>query len=331
MKLEVVADPSRDEWDSVLRESGSGDYRKSYQYGEYARVSESSGVMRLLARSDRALGIMQGVYGRKPFSRLLLGGSSGGGPVVVRVSGREAEEVGSLLVSRAGEFARRRLIASQRLHRFVREGLIDALTGSLGFSLSRHSSIFTVPLDPDSEKAWARLDSPKRRNVRKARKSGLAVRWSQDGSDIDTFYDIFRDFSRKESFDAFPKSRVSSMMKAFAPDGMIRVFVAESGGDPVASALVLNHLDTAFCPYTCSFEEARELRANDLLHWEIIRWGCGQGLSRYNMGEVFPYPESEEYGLYRWKRGFGGYLDKMVILERNLLPIVGRVRASLRR
>ena len=329
MKLEIDKSPPKDDWDAVLKKRGEGDYRQCYEYGESVKQGDSSmGVVRFLARIDGPVGVLQGVYGKRPFSRLLLGGSSGGGPVLIPLSDKDGRKVGLSLLSSAVEFARKNLLSTSRIHRFKRHGLLDVMD-EMGFTLSRESKIFFVRLSSDPSYIWTMMESSKRRNLRHAKDRGVDVRVSTERRDLDLFYDMFVDFSRSRSFQPFSRAHIESLWDAFSRTDLIRVFIAEMDGLAVASALVLNHLDTAFCPYTCSREEARQARANDLLHWDIIRWGCRSGLSRYSMGEVFPDSTSSQYGLYRWKKGFSGYLDTIAILDAQLLPTVQRFKALI--
>lgn len=328
MSLKITDSPNAKDWNQVLEGRGEGDYRQCIQYGDSI---ENSGrnlrAVRFLAMDERPLGILQGIYGRKVFSRLLMGGSSGGGPVLVRMPEQKTREVVSGLLKTAREFARRKMISSERIHTFARHGMAEMMINQ-GFSITRNTNIFTVKLGQPSD-VWAGMKKNKRKNVRRASDRNVEVSILRNQRGIDIFYDMFVEFSRRRSFKPFDKIWARSLWKAFEDNDMIRVFVAKAGGDAVASALVLNHLDAAFCPYTCSTEAAGDLRANDMLHWRVIEWAASKRMSRYNMGEVFTDRSAEQYGLFRWKRGFGGSIDRMQILDMKLLPLVQRVKRIL--
>jgi len=332
LKIEIDQAPRASDWDEVLRQSGQGDYRQCYEYGE--AVKRRGGGMlpvRFLAWSDRPLGVLQGIRRNRPFSQIVMGGSSGGGPSLIRLPKPEATAVASALVSRVNEYARKNLISRARVHRFEAAGLLDVLTGPHGYRVTRKAEIFLVDLPREASHAWGQMDPPKRRNVRQASEKGVRVRASADKADLSVFHDMFVRFAQDRGFQPFSFRHVEALWDSFRPRDMIRVFIAESGNCPVASALVLNHLDTAFCPYTCYTPEAKDYRANDLLHWKVIEWGVLMGLSRYNMGEVFLDPSSAQHGVYRWKKGFGGHTEPMAILDRRFLTFAEPIEALLRR
>ncbi len=315
MNSRIRDDPTREEWEGALESLGEGDYRQTWEYAEASIESrKANGVLRLTASGHgEALAIMQGlIRGSRIGCELLSGGSSGGGPIISeQASGGLAREIIRSLVGHG----RRQMCERIRLHIFDDKGLGPVLE-ELGFRRVRPADIFFVDLNRDPEAIWVDFEGAKRRNVRKAEKLGVRVEISQEPEDADQFYRMYLSFAEKRQFEPMPHREVETLWRWLKPVDRIRVFTAKKGDEAVASALVINHLDALFCPYTCSNEAGRETRANDILHWRIIRWGAERKMYRYNMGEVYTDPESEQHGVYRWKRGFSGYTAKMSIYEK---------------
>ncbi len=331
MRMEVLTQPTRSEWEAVLDGSRRGNYRQCLEYGDAILGEDrATRVVRFLARSDKPLGVLQAVHPRRPFSRLLMGGSSGGGPTVVELPEDGRRQVVSTLVSAAMHYGRLRFLDSARIHTFRRDGLVEVLTSLHGYRFTREAGIFVVPLCRDLSAMFDRLDSPKRRNVRQASEHGVIVRTSKERRDLHIFHAMYSEFARAKSFKAMSERHLEALWEAFRSRNAVQVFIAEQGNNPIASALVLNHLDTAFCPYTCYLEAARETRANDLLHWRIMEWAGQSGIEIYNMGEVFLDPSCPQHGVYRWKKGFGGRVEPMAIMDRSLLPLPESIKTRLR-
>jgi len=328
----VYTDPEVSEWKSVLEKRGEGDYRQTPEYIDaMRRARPHSRALVLAAKQDgEAVGVLAGLHSSHPFygGTLVVGGSSGGGPVIA--SSRCDEEVVSLVLREVARMCRKRMVADCLLYWFDRWGHIDSFLRT-GFRIRRRASIYIVPLCEDPTVAWRRLVSNKRRKVRQAQRRGIEVRVSTSASDFSRMYLLEKAFASEKGFEPPPLREIESVWRAFVGAGMARVFLAESEDELVASALVYTHLDTVFCPYTSSSPAGRLARANDMLHWKIIEWGCLTGHKKYNMGEVFPDPIHPQHGVYRWKAEYRGYIEPMTIFERHFDPVRPMLRGWLRR
>ncbi len=324
-QIELDDHPARDEWAEFFQLLGRGEYRSSYQYGEAMRcLPGGRRVIRLMVKDSQTgvpLGVLQAVGRRRPLSRLQVGGSSGGGPIVLPNAAEKVEDVAKMLMDGLEEKARRSLASACTMHCFSDQEVLPAVTGYSKFELVRNASIFLVDLQGGEAAAWSRMASPKRRNVRHAERQGVEVAFDSGDEGLSLFYEMYSDFAERRSFSPMDRDWLRTMWDWLAPAGMARVFVASFGESPVASALVLSHSRSIFCPYTCYTEGAKPLRANDMLHWKIIEWGSKNGFVEYNMGEVFPDSSSKHYGVYKWKKGFGGGIAPMSILRKRFLPL----------
>jgi len=322
-QIELDDHPAREEWNEFFRLLGRGEYRSSYEYGEAMRsLPHGRRVIRLMAKeSDTGipLGILQAVGRRRPLSRLQVGGSSGGGPIVLPAAAGDV--VARVLMDGLEARARRSLTSTCTIHCFSDQAVLPVLTGYSKFEVARSARIFLVDLRGGETAVWSRMSSPKRRNVRHAERERVEVASDPRNEGLDLFYEMYSDFAERRSFSPMDRHWLKAMWDWLAPAGMARVFVATSGETPVASALVFSHSRSIFCPYTCYTEETKPLRANDQLHWKIIEWGSKNGFIEYNMGEVFPDRSSTHYGVYVWKKGFGGQISGMVILRKRFLPL----------
>lgn len=64
--------------------------------------------------------------------------------------------------------------------------------------------------------------------------------------------------------------------------------------------------------FSGSYEEFMHFNAQYLTQWEMMKYGAANGFDRYNfLGISGIFDESDpEYGVYKFKRGFGGYVEE---------------------
>ena len=80
--------------------------------------------------------------------------------------------------------------------------------------------------------------------------------------------------------------------------------------------------------YGASANEHREVMANYLMHWTIIKHCKELGCSTYDfMGIPYYYDkEHNNYGVYRFKKGFGGKVVNYAgEFEKVYYPVIGKV------
>jgi lipid II:glycine glycyltransferase (peptidoglycan interpeptide bridge formation enzyme) len=107
----------------------------------------------------------------------------------------------------------------------------------------------------------------------------------------------------------------------FHPKGTCELLVAEYDGKPLASLMVFANAERAWYVYGASNDQERNRMPTYLLQWEAIRWAKARGCEEYDLWGV--PDENEEtleanfesrhdglWGVYRFKRGFGGQLKR---------------------
>ena len=101
------------------------------------------------------------------------------------------------------------------------------------------------------------------------------------------------------------------------------MLLAEYGGEPLAAVMVFARGRRAWYFYGASADTQRERMPTYILQWEAIRWARQRGCLEYDLWGV---PDADEatlessfasrsdglWGVYRFKRGFGGELRRAV-------------------
>lgn len=93
-----------------------------------------------------------------------------------------------------------------------------------------------------------------------------------------------------------------------------RLYMAFHEGQPIAGTLAIHYGDKVWYLYGASSNEHRNLMPNYLLQWEMIRWAVETKCRVYDFRGVSGDVSEDNplYGLYRFKKGFGGDFTEFV-------------------
>jgi peptidoglycan pentaglycine glycine transferase (the first glycine) len=173
-----------------------------------------------------------------------------------------------------------------------------------------------IDISGGEEQVLARMKQKTRYNIRLALKKGIVVRSS---ADLESFYRLMQVTGGRDSFGVHSLSYYRQAYELFHPRGGCQLLMAEFQGEPLAGLMVFSNGTRAWYFYGASANEHRERMPNYLLQWEAMRWARGMGCTRYDLWGV---PDADEetleanftrhnqglWGVYRFKRGFGGRL-----------------------
>lgn len=191
-----------------------------------------------------------------------------------------------------------------------------------GCKFSSHSiqppRTLIVDLHGDEEAILGRMKQKTRYNIRLSLKRGVIVRPT---AEIEKFYDLVRVTSARDQFGVHSLPYYQKCYEVFHPRGECELYLAEYEGQPLAGLMVFAHGKRAWYFYGASSNEYRELMPTYLLQWEAIRWAKKQGCEQYDLWGVpdfdldnlesnFTKRSDGLWGVYRFKRGFGGVLKR---------------------
>ena len=161
-----------------------------------------------------------------------------------------------------------------------------------------------------------------RYNVGLAKRKGVVVRVG-DLADVAAFHSMMEVTTERKAFGAHGLNYYEDFFRLFAKDETTRLFVAEHEGEPLAAVLATAVGKTAIYLYGASTNHKRELMSPYLLQWEAMQWARSKGCLTYDMWGV---PDADEatleanfeqrneglWGVYRFKRGFGGQVVRHI-------------------
>jgi len=190
------------------------------------------------------------------------------------------------------------------------------------FIFSKHNiqppRTITVDLRDTEEEILARMKQKTRYNIRLAAKKGVTVRpWD----DFPAFQKMMLISGGRDRFGVRSLEYYQRAYELFHPNGTVELLLAEYEGVPLAALMVFSRGNRAWYVYGASNNEERNRMPTYLLQWEAIRWARAKGAEEYDLWgvpdeneatleEKFTQRRDGLWGVYRFKRGFGGELKR---------------------
>jgi len=269
--IREATDADRGAWDGFLAGQRAGSFYHLFGWQEVVRRRLGHRTVYLMAcDAERVAGVLPLTYvTSRLFGRILCSVPfmNYGGPCA------ESAAVSSRLVAAAVEKAKELGADYLELRCAAR------LETDLPVSLRKVS--MTIALDPDPEVLWNGFTSKHRKNVRRAAKNGLEVR--AGGPELlPDFYAVLERSWRDLGTPLYRRDYFQAILEAF-PDAT-RIYACCHEGRPVSVAFVGFQGGTAEGLWQGGLPQARELDANYVLYWEMIRGICLRGCREFHLG-----------------------------------------------
>ncbi len=192
-------------------------------------------------------------------------------------------------------------------------GFIHNETG-LNFEGVQPSFVFRLSIDKTEEELLAAMHPKWRYNIRLAAKKGVTVREAADRTDLKNFYELLSVTSERDRFLIREFKYFEWIWDYMVAADFAKIFLAEYEGTLVSATLALRTKDTVWYLYGASSNEYRNVMPNYLIQWEMIRWAKSLGCKTYDFRGVSGDLDEDNplYGLYRFKKGFGGELVEFI-------------------
>lgn len=175
-----------------------------------------------------------------------------------------------------------------------------------------------VDIGGKEDEILSRMKQKTRYNIRLAQKKGVVVKETHD---IEEFYRLMTETGERDQFGVHSQAYYQEAYTLFRATGECVILTAYVGELPVAAVMVFSRGARAWYFYGASAAEYRSWMPAYLVQWEAILWAKRRGCVVYDLWGV---PDEEEnhletnfaarsdglWGVYRFKRGFGGVLQK---------------------
>lgn len=173
------------------------------------------------------------------------------------------------------------------------------------------SNTIILDLCGTEEEILARMKPKTRYNIGLSERKGVTVK-SMGIKDLHVWYKLYLETANRNrlyanDFSYFESVLAAKMENADSPVH-IKMLVAYADNEPLAAMFLVISSHRATYLYGASSSENRNLMPTYALQWAAIKIAKAAGCTEYDMFGVSPHadPSHPMYGLYKFKRGFGG-------------------------
>ena len=154
---------------------------------------------------------------------------------------------------------------------------------------------FRKGIDPDPEVNINNIPRKQRAMVRKGIKAGLEGTWDDE---VDRFYDAYSQSVHALGTPVFSRKLFTTLRDEFGDD--CRILTITKDGRTVASVMNFYFRNEVLPYYGGGTAEARALKGNDFMYWELMSRSAEQGI------EIFDFGRSKNgAGSYSFKKNWG--------------------------
>ncbi len=154
-----------------------------------------------------------------------------------------------------------------------------------------------------------------RNHIRKTEKEGVTVR-ELSKSELPIFKKITAKTSERRNFTDKPLSYYENMFDLFGDQ--VKFLLAEVNIDgktiPLSAAMFMLYGDEIIYLFSGSYKEYMNYNAQYAIQWNIIKYAAEHNFKRYNFYGIqgLPDPTAKDYGVYEFKKGFGGRVIELL-------------------
>lgn len=173
--------------------------------------------------------------------------------------------------------------------------------------------VFRLPITASEDEIMAAFSPKTRYNVRLAYRKGVELRTATE-ADLKPFYNLLVHTAARDRFLVRDSSYFQAIWDHMVVKDEARLFLAEVEGKLLGATLAFKFGEKVWYLYGASASEDRGYMPNYALQWEMIRWAKASGCTLYDFRGVSGDLDEKNplYGLYRFKKGFGGELTEFL-------------------
>ncbi len=269
MNIIESKDADRSAWDAYVNSAPGGLPQHFYGWRDVMSKTYGYDTHFLMAVEDgRVLGVMP-LYIVRSF---LVGAS-----VSTMPGGLCADnaEIAHALITHGQEIARQ-----ANVKQFVIQDTRRAWDGNL--QTTNHHVHWLVDVSEGVDACWRKLESETRREVRLARKNGLAVKIDRTGESLDDFYQILSRFTHQVGTPVFGYNFLAHVVEAFA--GRFTIAIVSEEEKPIAGYFQLLKGNTVYGIWGAALYKQLHKYAAYLAYWEILNDTATHGYQFWDMG-----------------------------------------------
>ncbi len=174
---------------------------------------------------------------------------------------------------------------------------------SQGLNLESHNYYknFIIELSSDLISISKKFSRRFRRYVYNVAMPNLQVKIAENEEEIKIFYKLNMLTRKKHGVLPQPYTFFQNVWQEIISEGLGFVLLAYFQNTPIAGGVFFTYRDTMYHKFTASDNKYSEYRANHLLVWSAIQYGCDEGFRYYDFGRTSP----DNTGLMFFKKCWG--------------------------
>jgi len=183
---------------------------------------------------------------------------------------------------------------------------VQAVLQDRGFRYENHVN-YLIDLDLPPDIVFQNIGARTRKNIRHALNQGkVKIEVVKERDKIPACYDLLRKTYQAARVPLADSSLFEAAYDVLSPKGMVRFTLAYIDQKPVGVSVDLTYNRVIYGWYGGVDREYRSHVPNEVLMWNILKWGAENGYRVYDFGGAGD-PDAE-YGVRDFKAKFGGDL-----------------------
>lgn len=322
-------------WNSFVLENGGFIFQSPHFWKIYRKQKHIKPVFAATLRNNQIQSLMlgyiqpemKGKLGRI-FSRALFHG----GPVNRQDSLDEdiQQTINAVLLQV------KKISVYSEVRNFMETESISSLISNNKFKFQDHLNIL-VHLSKGEEELFKNMHSTRRKQIRRGYKRGVTVELVEGYSEslLSELYSQLSGLYKDIGLPLAAFSYINEVAKDSMPKDLLKIFIAWFDNEIVGFRMVLTYNYVIFDWYAASDKNHRDKYINDILPWEVIKWGSNNNFQIFDFGGAGK--PNVDYGVRDFKLKFGGelvnfgryqYVSKPVIMKIGQLGL--KILKSLR-
>jgi len=321
----LAGEESRDAWNAFVTSHAGGHLYQSYEWGEVLSYSGAKIIRGGVENNGRwcatismivkQLGVRAATYLYAPLGPIVEFNDKEAVACLVQGVQRIAEDSNAICLridpnwpDDNGE---------------VRNSLLQNGFIHLNKNWSSHNYprlVMRVDLQGDEDELLKRVRKTHRQRITGTERNGVSVFSAETEPELRTFWHMLRRVGDVKGFLIRDYEYFAAMWAKFVRAGSGKLLLTKYKEDIIGGVLAIRYGRGCWYLYGASDQKYHHLNSNQRLHWEMMKWAKSMGCAVYDMGGTgtdYPIlPESTNYSLYHFKKGFGaevmyltGYYD----------------------
>ena len=196
-----------------------------------------------------------------------------------------------------------------------------------GYKLEERLNII-IDLKKSHEDLWNEMSPTRKKQIRRAERRGTIVREIDysDNEEISHCYSIIEDVYNRAKLPLPDNTMFLNAIKNDTEGKYLKIFVAENQKKVIGVRYVLLFNKTIYDWYAGSDKDFNDKYPNDILPWEIFKWGVDHKFEKFDFGGAGK--PGIPYGVRDYKKKFGGKFINVYRYKKFHHPIKMRIASS---